>query len=150
MTTPLEIMGYFLGKYCTICTVTTGLKLNHESCISYFAGIIEYIGENGIVTRNPHTNGKNYFLMKHVIGILEEQELNPNDPEQAKVIEEIKKHGAAKEQAKVIEEMKKHAAAKEQSAGPMVNEKTQERSPWVNPSQIADMAKKAKDAYRRP
>ena len=131
MTNPMEILRYFVGKYCTVCTEPTGLKLTHEASINYFSGIIEHLDEVGIVMRHQLTNNKSYFLMNRVIGIVEEQALDPRNPEHAEIIKQYKK----------LSEVKNEGG----STVPVnpFEEKTQ-GSPWINPTQIAEMAQKPK------
>ena len=75
-----------------------------------------------------------YFLMSRVIGIVEEQVLNPRNPEHAEIINKYKK----------VSEIKKEGGSTE-PANPFETQ----GSPWVNPAQISEMARKAKEAYRK-
>ncbi len=131
----METLRYFVGKYCTVCTVGTGLHLTPESSVQYFSGIVEWIGPEGMMIRHPLTDCKSCFFMQHIVGIVEEQALDPNNPKHAEIIKQYKS----------VEEVKKHGLEPKQE---VFAEKKTQGSPWVNPAVLSSMAKKAKEAFK--
>ena len=46
---------------------------------------------DGIETIHPITNCKNFFFFNNIVGICEEQKLDPENPEHQEIIKEISK-----------------------------------------------------------
>jgi hypothetical protein len=94
-------LDYFLNKICTIitCPISRDFKSENPSTypqpiFHYFVGKILEIDDQGIFIQQWNNNKKlrSYFFINHIISICEEEILNPNDPEDAKVIEDFKKN----------------------------------------------------------
>ena len=85
----MKSLNYFIGKVCTIFTTPINRTFQERQSIDYFVGRIEAIDEFGIMTSHAITGCKNYFFLKHIIGVSEEQVLNPEKPEDAKLLEEF-------------------------------------------------------------
>jgi len=90
--------------------------------VDYFMGRIDDIDENGILVTHPTTNSKNYIFLSHIVSIAEEQ--YTEDPE---IIEEYKKGDSAVKKAIPI---------------PVDN------TPYVNPTGMAELAKRAREAFK--
>ena len=93
-------LEYFLEKVCTIFTIPTNRDFKSENpttfpqpVFHYFVGKVLEIDEKGVTLQQWNNNKKlrSYFFMQHVVGISEEEVLDPNRPEDAKVIEDFKK-----------------------------------------------------------
>ena len=92
----------FEGKVCTILTVPTNRDFKEEAVamgkpnlypinlLDHFVGRVIEFDSTGIVLQHPIIGTKSYFRLNQIVGIIEEQELDRNDPESVKVIEEIK------------------------------------------------------------
>jgi hypothetical protein len=103
----------FEGKVCTILTVPTNRNFKEEAVamgnpslypinlLDHFVGRIVQIDSAGVLLEHPIIGTKSYFRLNHIIGIIEEQELDRNDPENIKIIEQIKQKNAPIPQAKV-------------------------------------------------
>lgn len=97
----MKNMAYFVDKICTIFTVPTNRDFKNENpatypqpVFHYFVGKILNVDDEGIMVQqllNGNKKLKSYFLFAHIIGICEEEVLDPNKPEDAKVIEDYKK-----------------------------------------------------------
>ena len=92
----------FEGKICTLLTVATNRNFKEEAIamgkptlypinlLDHFVGRIIQIDGTGVLLEHPLIKTKSYFRLNHIIGIIEEQELDKNDPESIKIIEQIK------------------------------------------------------------
>jgi len=119
-----ENLNYFIGKYCTITTVQINYRFKYEQMVDYFMGRVDAIDESGILVTHPTTNSKNYIFLSHIVSIAEEQ--YTEDPE---IIEKYKKE-------------KPVSAAK--TAIPVPEDNT----PYVNPTGMAELAKRAREAFK--
>lgn len=93
-------LKYFLDKICTIFTIPTNRDFKTENpktfpqpIFHYFVGKILEIDEKGVFIQQWNSNKKlkSYFFIDHIVGICEEEVLDPSSPEDAKLIEEYKK-----------------------------------------------------------
>lgn len=91
--TTIKSLEYFVGKACTVFVTGMPKHFNHEQFNDYFVGVVESANEDALVTVHPITGCKNYFPYAHIMGISEEQVLDPSQPEQAKFIEDLKQKG---------------------------------------------------------
>jgi hypothetical protein len=88
-----KLQEQFVGKVCTV--LTTGIAksdfADHQFA-DFFTGIVESIDEDGVFTRHHVTGCKNFYTMQCVVGIVEEQVIDENNPEYQNIVEEIKKN----------------------------------------------------------
>jgi hypothetical protein len=123
----LQELDYFLGKICTVFTVpinrnfqTENPKTYPEPMYHYFMGRIVEITSHGIMMEQWAAGPKrlrSFFMLSQIVGIAEEETLNPNNPEDAKLIKQYKEEfdaaeSAAKEQ--VLDNKRQIDEAKEQ------------------------------------
>lgn len=92
----LEKFRYFIGKPITIFTVDVGRKFTDNQFNDYFTGMCEAISSDGIETLHPITNCKNFFFFNNIVGICEEQQLDPDNPEHQEIINEFEKNESEK------------------------------------------------------
>ena len=85
--------NHFIGKLCTIFTVPTNRDLRAENpnnypqiLYKYFMGVVESIDRDGLLLTQATTGLKSYFFRDQIVAIAEEQLLDPDNPEDAKVI----------------------------------------------------------------
>lgn len=102
----MDYLKYFVGKICSILTEPVNRDFKEEveslkkpqlypqNVLDHFTGRVISIDPNCIVTEHPLLKTRAYFRMPKVIGIIEEQEFNPSDPEHAKIIEQYKQQQA--------------------------------------------------------
>lgn len=92
-------LEYFIGRVCTIFTTPTNRNFKEESpktypapLYQYFTGMVESIDDQGILITQVMSKErqKSYFFIQNVIGIAEEMPLNPEIPEHAEEIRQIK------------------------------------------------------------
>lgn len=122
-----EYFKYFTGKPCTITTVQVNFRFKEEQMMDYFMGIVETIDDHGIWIVHPMTKCRSYILMPHIVSISEEQVLYEGNPEHAKIIEQYRKEKPITAAKTIIAE--------------------QRTENFVNPAALADIAKRAKQAF---
>lgn len=122
-----DFAKYFIGKPCTVSTLQINFRFKEEQMMDYFMGIIDSIDEHGILMTHPVTKCKNYIFLQYVVGIAEEQVLYEDNPEHAKIIDEYRKE-------KPITAPKRTITTESQ---------------FINPTAMADIAKKAKEAFSK-
>lgn len=117
-------LKYFVGKVCTVTTVGINFKFQYEQMLDYFSGKIESIDNDGIVMIHNTTKCSNYIFLKYVVSIAEEQVLYEDNPEHAELIKEYEKEKPiTAKKMKIPEEIP--------------------NSPYVDPSALQQMLKKA-------
>lgn len=125
-----EYFQYFKGKTVTVTTVQINFRFKEEQMTDYFSGFLEILDDKGMWLLHLITNTRTFILYQHIVSVTEEQMLFEDNPEHAKIIEEYRKA--------------KPLTAAKHAVPPM---KMQEASPFVNPAALAEMAKKAKQAF---
>ena len=93
----IQNLNYFVNKICTIFVVGIQRQFDAQQFNDYFIGRVDSINEDGIMTTHPITGCKNYYGMNNVVGICEEQFLDPTNPSDAEIINEIKKKNVKSE-----------------------------------------------------
>lgn len=90
-------LQYFEGKPCTIFTTPINRDFKEENpntfpqqSYHYFLGIVDSVDDNGVMMRQLTTNLKSFFFFPHIVGIAEEEVLNPDNEQHAKVINSMK------------------------------------------------------------
>lgn len=89
----IKYLEYFVGKVCTIFVTEMPKHFTAQQFNDYFVGYVESANDDGVMSVHPITGCKNFFPYAHITGISEEQVLDPSQPEQAQLIEELKKSG---------------------------------------------------------
>ncbi len=82
-------LRYFLGKVCTVFTSEINFHFKFEQMSDYFTGKIDEMDETGIVLVHPITGCKTFIATAYIVGIAEEQVLDPDNPQHAKLIKEM-------------------------------------------------------------
>lgn len=129
----IKNLQYFIGKMCTIFTHPINRNFKEENPKTYpqqeyiyFVGVVEEVDSQGILITQPTTGLKSYFFLQNLIGIAEEEVLDPQDEKHAKIIDYMKSGNAPlREQLKAAED------------GP------------IQIDQMADMLKKAQDQAKK-
>ena len=88
-TETLKRLQYFKGKVCTVFTLRTQKEFTERQFTDYFVGVVEAIEEGGVWTTHPLTGSKNFIAISSLVGIAEEQTLDPEKPEDAALIKEL-------------------------------------------------------------
>jgi hypothetical protein len=94
----LEKFKYFIGKPITVFTIHTGRNFTEAQFNDYFTGVCQAVHVDAIETLHPITNCKNLFFFNNIVGICEEQQLDPENPEHQEIIKEIKKEAPVEQQ----------------------------------------------------
>ena len=93
-------LDYFKNKICTIFTSPTNRDFKSENpktfpqpIFHYFVGRLTEVENKGVWIEqwNSKKKLKSFFFFDHIIGICEEEVLNPNDPDDSKLINDYKK-----------------------------------------------------------
>jgi hypothetical protein len=89
-------LNHFLGKVCTVFTYQTNRNYKEENPVTfleqifnYFVGVIESIDDDGVMLTQTQTGQKTFMFMHGIIGIAEEQVLDPSVQEDAEIIEKF-------------------------------------------------------------
>jgi hypothetical protein len=89
-------LKHFVGKICTIFTVPINRDYQKENpetypqqLHAYFMGVVESVDQHGIMLTQLLTGKKSFFYHSAIVGIAEEELMDPNDPANKKVIEEM-------------------------------------------------------------
>lgn len=106
-----KLKKIFIGKICTIFTNPINRDYKSENpktypkpLYTYFVGLIEDIDDCGIYTTQIATGLTSFFLWTNVVGIAQEELLDPKNKKDAEVIENIKSE--YKEKIKTIPALK--------------------------------------------
>lgn len=147
-------LQYFIGKICTVFTVPLNRNFKEENPGSYpepifvyFIGLVESITDQGITLQqvanvNSKKPLKTYYFLDKVIGIAEEEALDPNDETDKNIINTIKKrHDVEKNKAKEKAEKAQEKAEKMQSMMPNQDQQ------YLDPDALMQMAGQLKDNF---
>ena len=118
-----KLQEQFVGKICTVLTVgISKSNFNDIQFADFFTGFIESVDEDGVWTRHHLSGCKNFYPLIHVVGIMEEQVVEENDPEYKKIKEKVENTPTENK--------------------PFVQQYDVNNSPFVNPEMLAALAKK--------
>ncbi len=132
-----KALQYFVNKPCSVFVEPTARQLNEKQAISYFLGVIESIDDSGVMMRHPATGCKNFFFRNYVVGICEEEILDPANPNDAKAIEQYK------QKADKVAQPPAPPPPQEDVHQTEVND-----SPFVDINAITELAKRAKKSLK--
>lgn len=138
-------LQYFVGRPCSIFVEPTSRQLQEKQAIGYFVGYVVSIDDVGVTIKYP--DGRHgFFFMRYVVGICEEEILDPNDPEDAKIIEQYKKQ--------VEKEATKQTAPPPMPQPPQPPKEDLHQtqvgdSPFVELGAIQELAKRAKNSIKK-
>jgi hypothetical protein len=88
-----KALNYFVGRICTVFTTPINRNFKEENpatypqqLVVYFTGVVDAVDDTGITLSQLDNGLKSYFFRSHIIGIAEEEVLDPSKPEdQAKI-----------------------------------------------------------------
>lgn len=122
-----KLQEAFTGKVCTILTSTVAkTSFQDQQFSDFFTAIVESVDEDGIFAKHHMTGCRNYYTWPHIVGILEEQVIQQDDPKYEQIMQEIKKAPVENQQS--ILPVDPNA------------------SPFVDPDLMASLARQAKEA----
>jgi hypothetical protein len=88
----IQSLQYFVNKVCSIFTVSSNRNnLPEEHAREYFVARISSIDHDGIWGTHPSSHMVSYFPLNYVTSIVEEMELNPENPDHAAIISKYEK-----------------------------------------------------------
>ena len=85
----------FIGKICSVFTTPLNRDFSKEgnnyleSMNHYFLGVVESFDEHGLLLTQPK-GLQVYVTLNHLVAIAEEEVLDPENPDDAKIIDEYK------------------------------------------------------------
>ncbi len=98
-TTLKKLKDYFEGRVCSILVTPVPRSFDERQFADYFVGQINSIDDDGIWTTHAITGCKNFYALDKVVAIVEEQVLYPDEnPEHARLVEEMKKKAQTQQQ----------------------------------------------------
>ncbi len=126
-----KLQEAFTGKVCTILTSTVAkTNFQDQQFSDFFTAIVETLDEDGIFAKHHMTGCRNYYTWPHIVGILEEQVIQQDDPKYEEIMQEIKKAPVERQQTIV----------------PVDPNASPNASPFVDPEMMASLARQAKEA----
>jgi hypothetical protein len=120
-----KIQDAFVGKVCTILTSTIAkTNFQDQQFADFFTGIIQSVDEDGVFAKHHITGCSNYYNWNYVVGILEEQVIEQDDPEYENIVQQITK----KTENNIV---------------------SNDSSPFINPDIMSQIAKQAQEAQSK-
>lgn len=93
----MDKLQYFIGKVCTLFVHPISRDFKTENPASYpkqiyvyFVGLIDSIDKSGVWMTQLQTSLKTFWKWESVVGIAEEQVLDPNNEKDAEEIKQLK------------------------------------------------------------
>jgi hypothetical protein len=90
-------LTHFIGKVCTVFTVPINRDYQKENpktypqqLYAYFMGVVESIDQHGVMLTQLLTGKKTFFYHSSIVGIAEEEVIDPEDPNNKQIMEEMK------------------------------------------------------------
>ena len=133
----IEQLQYFIGKVCTVLTKPVNRDFDELRAREHFVARINTITTDGIWGIHPHSDMVTFYQWEGVIGICEEIELDPNNPEHAQMIQEYEE----KTGKKLDSDLTSQNETKEDTS-PLSQE-----VPFVDISQLENLAAETKLRY---
>lgn len=130
----VKALQYFTGKVVTVFVKGQLQRgFDDRQFNDYFVGYVDWINEDGLMTTHPVTGCKNYYCLDDIVGIAEEQVLDPGNPEEAELIKSIT--------GKTTKEPENNRSFSVQSEPTM----PQNNSPFADIDVMEDLARQAKE-----
>jgi len=93
----LERMQHFTGKVCSIISASMNRSFDEQISREHFVVYVQEITVDGVWGTHPYNEDlMSFFAMEHIISIHQEIELNPENPEHAKMLKEYEDRTGAK------------------------------------------------------
>ena len=150
----IEHMQYFVGKICTIFTQPVNRNFSEQIAREHFVIRVGEITPDSIWGVRLDENAAVWFRTDQIIGIQEEKELDPNNPEHKKMIEEFEQRTGKKIKSDLSSFKRPEPEAKKSIELPVMG---QNKSPppkqsggdttFVDITAIEKLAQKTKQAY---
>lgn len=103
----IEHMQYFVGKVCTIITSQINRQFNEQIARDHYAIRVGEVTIDGIWGVHPEHDIVSFFPMTHIVSIHEEMELDVDNPEHKKIIDDYEKKYGKKPDIKFDDKGKK-------------------------------------------
>ncbi len=88
----VKALQYFAGRVVTVFIKGQLQRtFNDRQFNDYFVGMVDWINEDGLMTTHSQTGCKNFFSLEDIAFIVEEQVLDPQNPQEAEIIKELTK-----------------------------------------------------------
>ena len=139
----LAKMKYFEGRVCSVVTTSMNRSFDEKISREHFVVRVEDVSPDGVWGTHPYNHEMvSFFSMPHIISIHEEIELNPENPEHAKLIQEYEERNKVKAKPDIIGEPREKPPEPSGSEGGMT---------FVDLDQLEELAEGTKrnfDAYK--
>lgn len=118
----------FLGKVCSVFTKPINRPFDEVHWREHFCIRVEEITPDGIWGTHPYNGTVSFFFLSEVIFIQEEIELDPTNPEHAKMIKEFEERTGEK----IVSDVSPHLA-------PVVEPEDEEPTTEEEPTAFVDI-----------
>jgi hypothetical protein len=89
-TATIKNLQHFVGKICSIILPSINRQFTEEQAQKHFVIRVQEISEDGIWGTDPFNSDiVSFFAMAHIVSILQEVELDPDNPEHAQMLKEF-------------------------------------------------------------
>lgn len=137
-----DFLSYYLNKIVTVHTGGLNRQYGEKERIDYFVGRLISGDRDGFTIAHPMTGARSYFSHKGVVGIAEEIELDPANPEHADMIRKYQEN-KTKQAAKVVAPPAPPPPQQED-----LHQTEIDNSPFVDVAAIQELAKRAKSTFK--
>ncbi len=144
----LERLNYFMGKVCSILTSPVNRQFDELRAREHFVIRVREITSDGIWGTHPSSQMVSFFPAAHIIGIAEEIELDPNNPEHAQMMQEYEQHTGQKVQSDIQPTSVQKEAAPEPEPEPDPDpDPDPDQVPFVDITNLEKLAAQTKSQY---
>ena len=144
-----EYIEQFVGRVCTILTRSLNRDFKQENpntypeqIFHYFMGMVLGVDEHGIMIEQVMTPERlrSYFFFHSIVGIAQEQVLDPNIAEHAREINDLKTAN---------EKIRKQSAEqpKQSGSGPVVLGEIGPQGQFIDTQAMANLSNEMKDKF---
>ena len=85
----MRLKCFHYTAYCNISKPIAKSNFSDPQFADFFTGVVDSIDEDGIFTTHTLTGCKNFYQFKNVIGVIEEQVLDEENPDHKKIINDM-------------------------------------------------------------
>lgn len=137
----LQTLQHFVGKVCSIFVPATNRNFTELLAREHFVVRVQEITVDGIWGTHPANNLVSFFAMPHIMSIIEEAELDPNNPEHAQMIKEFEQRSGQKLESDI------------KPISPQIMEASKQKAPqevpFVDIRNLEVVAQQAQDAVKQ-
>lgn len=92
----IQSLQRLVGKVCTIIVPSINRNFSEEQARDHYVTIVTSVNEDGVFGYHPYQKTFNFYNINHIVSIHEEKVLDPNNPEDLKLIKQLEKESGQK------------------------------------------------------